>query len=806
VRDDLPSGTVTFLFTDVEGSTQLLDELGEAAYADALAEHRRVVRASCGRHGGVEVDTQGDAFFVAFSTAPGALAAAAELTAALATRPLRVRVGLHTGTPLLTEDGYVGADVHRAARIAAAGHGGQVLVSAATAALVGAGRLRDLGDYRFKDLAAAERVFQLGEDGFPQLRSLYRTNLPVPATAFLGRERELADVVGLLTRDDVRLLTLTGPGGTGKTRLALQAAAEAAEQYPDGVHWVPLAALRDPALVLATVAQALDVKEQPGAPLSDTLAGSIGGMRALLLLDNAEHLLPGIARGVTRLRDADGPDVLVTSRERLRIQGEHAFPVPSMTPTDAVDLFLARTAQLGAEAVRTSAVEELCRRLDDLPLALELAAARTPLFSAHQLLERLGHRLDLESGDRDVDPRQRTLRATIGWSHDLLEEAEQQLFRRLAVFAGGWTYDDAESICQARQAELQSFLDKSLVRQWDGDLGRRYSMLATIREFAAERLVAAGEQDAIRRAHARHFIAEADRRDVRRISIAHPEGLAWLSSERDNLRAALDWTQEVGDDQLFSVGARTMCSWWLWSGWAKEGLRRTDAVLARRSELPNDAVVNLLVPAGELARFTGDDDRALQHFRELLELVSDNDRLKATVNADAAEILIHRGRLDEAEAHLRESLALGGGVRAKASLAELALARGDYDSAETLAREAEIGFRGAHAYNLLASQEILGETARRRGDLDEARIWFTSAVRGAGDLGDKGLAADCLDGLAAVEGDAGNPAEADRLAGIAAALRDAAGIVAYRPERARAVTLVPYGITLEEALAQTIGS
>src|SRR5512134_1784884 len=234
MRRDLPSGTVTFLFTDVAGSTRLLHEFGAQGYAEALAEHRRVIREACASQGGVEVDTQGDAFFFAFPTAPGALAAASAFTEALASGPLQVRVGLHTGSPLLTEEGYVGGDVHRAARIAAAGHGGQVLVSASTAQLVKL-ELRDLGEHRLKDLSAPERVYQLGEGDFPALKSLYRSNLPVPATPFLGRERELADVVALMSDDDGRLLTLTGPGGTGKTRLGLQAAAKASERFPDGV-------------------------------------------------------------------------------------------------------------------------------------------------------------------------------------------------------------------------------------------------------------------------------------------------------------------------------------------------------------------------------------------------------------------------------------------------------------------------------------------------------------------------------------------------------------------------------------------
>ena len=255
---DLPSGTVTFLFTDVEGSTRLLHELGATAYAEALAEHRWLIRDACAAAGGVEVDTQGDAFFFAFPTAPGTLSAAAAFTETLASGPIRVRVGVHTGTPLLAEEGYVGSDVHRAARIATAGHGGQVLVSASTASLVEI-ELRDLGEHRLKDLSAPERVYQLGDGEFPALKSLYRTNLPVPATPFLGREGELAEVVELLTGDGTRLLTLTGPGGTGKTRLALQAAAEASESFPDGVYWVPLAPLRDPELVLPSLARTLTV-------------------------------------------------------------------------------------------------------------------------------------------------------------------------------------------------------------------------------------------------------------------------------------------------------------------------------------------------------------------------------------------------------------------------------------------------------------------------------------------------------------------------------------------------------------------
>ena len=281
VGRDLPFGTVTFLFTDVEGSTKLLHELGAAAYGAALAEHRRILREAFGAHGGVEVDTQGDAFFVAFPTAPGALAAAAAALDGLSTGPIRVRMGVHTGTPHVGDEGYVGVDVHRAARIAAAGHGGQGLISGSTAALLGTDGLRDLGEHRLKDLSAPERIYQLGEEDFPPLKSLYRTNLPIPATPFLGREHELAEVSELL--EDAHLLTLTGPGGTGKTRLGLQAAAEAAERYRDGIFWVPLAPLRDSELVLVTAGQVLGAK--------DGLAEHLADKSLLLLFDNFEHVV-----------------------------------------------------------------------------------------------------------------------------------------------------------------------------------------------------------------------------------------------------------------------------------------------------------------------------------------------------------------------------------------------------------------------------------------------------------------------------------------------------------------------------------
>ena len=471
---ELPRGTVTFLVTDIEGSTRLLHELGAEDYASRLAEHRRVLRAAFERHDGVEVDTQGDAFFVAFPTAPGALDAAREAQAELG---LPVRMGLHTGTPLLTEEGYVGADVHRAARIAAAGHGRQVLVSAATATLVESSELLDLGEHRLKDLSAPERIFQLGDHEFPALKTLYRTNLPIPATPFLGREHELGDVRDLLARDDARLLTLTGAGGSGKTRLALHAAGEVAEAYPDGVWWVPLAPLTDAADVGPAAARVLG----GGGSLPEL----VDGRRLLLLLDNFEHVVEAAPEVAAVLTECPHADVLVTSRERLRVQGEHVYPVPVLERQEARRLFVTRARAAQPEFEPDEHLDELCARLDDLPLALELAAARTSLLSTEQLLERLGNRLDLLRGGRDAETRQQTLRATIEWSYELLEPEERSLLAALSVFRGGWTLEAAEQVAAADLELMQSLVDKSLVRRWDSG---RFGMLETIREFAAEQL------------------------------------------------------------------------------------------------------------------------------------------------------------------------------------------------------------------------------------------------------------------------------------------------------------------------------
>ena len=597
---ELPRGTVTFLFTDIEGSTRLLDDLGAEAYGAALAEHRRVLREAFERHGGVEVDTQGDAFFVAFPTAPGALAAARGAQDAL---ELPVRMGLHTGTPLLTDEGYVGADVHRAARIAAAGHGRQVLVSVATASLLESTDLRNLGEHRLKDLSAPQRIYQLGDADFPPLKTLQRTNLPVPVTPFLGRDHELNDVQELLAREDARLLTLTGAGGSGKTRLALQAAGAAADAYADGVWWVPLAPLTDPADVGPTAARALGG--------GGTLAEIVDGRRLLLLLDNFEHVVEAASVVSALLAECPHADVLVTSRERLRIQGEQVYPVPVLERMEARGFFVARARAAQPDFEPDEHVDELCERLDDLPLALELAAARVPLLTTGQLLDRLRNRLDLLRGGRDAEVRQQTLRATIEWSHELLDEEEQRLFRRLAAFAGGCTLEAAETIADADLDVLQSLLDKSLVRSSEG----RYWMLETIREFATERLAESGEEDEILHRLAVQLLELGESAGL--ISESDPpERPELVRPELDNFRRAIDWAREHDPELALRLAVSLELFWVLNDPF--EGARRLSELLETDVAVPPTLRARALRSLAEAASTAGDTETAATAMAESL--------------------------------------------------------------------------------------------------------------------------------------------------------------------------------------------
>jgi predicted ATPase/class 3 adenylate cyclase len=602
MRADLPTGTVTFLFTDIEGSTKVLHELGPAAYAEALADHRSKLRVAFARHGGVEVDTQGDAFFVAFAGAAEAVAAAWEAQAALANGPVQVRMGLHTGRPHLGTQGYVGTDVHKGARIAAAGHGRQVLLSAETREQAPHELLlTDLGEHRLKDFATAVPIFQLGQERFPPLKTISNTNLPRPASSFVGREREVAEVAALLT-DGARLVTLTGPGGTGKTRLAIEAAAELVPEFKAGVFWVGLAALTDPAFVSGTIGQTL------GA--NDGLAEHIGEREILLLLDNLEQVVAAAPELAELVEACPNLRVLTTSRELLRVRGEVEYAVSPLADRDAIELFCSRSG-----LTEDKTIGELCRRLDNLPLAVELAAARTSVLSPAQILERIAQRLDLLKGGRDAEARQATLRATIEWSYDLLTPQEQRLLTQLAVFAGGWTLEAAEQVTGTDVDTLQSLVDKSLVRHAE----ERFSMLETIRQYATERLEASGGAERPRRRHAEYFLSLAEEAEPNVRGSSSKEWLGRLEAEHDNLRAAIDEFEAMGETQLVLRLAGALWRFWYIRGHYTEGGRRLEAALLA-DERPTRARAKALSGATGMAQTRGDVSSARRWAEEALRL------------------------------------------------------------------------------------------------------------------------------------------------------------------------------------------
>lgn len=775
MRGALPSGTVTFLFTDVEGSTKLLHALGAEAYADALAAHRRAIRDACAVADGVEVNTWGDAFFFAFPTGSAALAAAALFDDALAAGPIQVRVGIHTGTPLLTAEGYVGTDVHRAARIAAAGHGGQVLVSAATAALVGTDGLHDLGEHRFKDLSAAERVYQLGETTFPPLRTLYRTNLPVPVTPFVGRDRELAELVALIGRDDVRLVTLTGPGGTGKTRLALAAAGLAAEAFPDGVWWIPLAPIRDPTLVLATAGQVLGSK--------NGLAEHIANRRMLCLFDNFEQVVDA-APGIGELLAAcPNIAVVVTSRERLRLRGEQAYPVPPLAETDGEALFITRAQAADPAFTADAAVGELCRRLDELPLAIELAAARMALFSPSQLLERLGQRLDLLRGARDADPRQHTLRATLSWSHGLLTDDERRLFRRLSVFRGGSTYEATEAIAGADPDTLGSLVDKSLIRRRDTTAGPRFAMLETIRAFATEQLDASGEADEIRRRHAAWLLALA--RQLPPFVAVTREWLESLDPELDNLRAALDRLPEHGDTRLALELAESIWRYLKMRGHQAESARRFEALLACDVD-PTVERGHALNAAAGMAVENGEFETGRRYAREALEIHRTHDDrwgiARSTFMLGYAEIEsgAYATALPLFEETLRQMKVLGYpqyiGIAAW-NLAWAARELGQTDLARSLYEEVLAISRTTGSVTLEAQAlNSFGFLALHEGRREEALRLMQQALRIRRDVGDLQHTLLGLSDMATIHAAMGNHAVAARLVSSSQAIATQAAL------------------------------
>jgi predicted ATPase/class 3 adenylate cyclase len=654
-----PTGTVTLLFSDIEGSTRLLKRAGDA-YADLLAEHHRLLRDAFLRHDGFEIDSEGDAFFVAFASANDAVAAAAEAQQALArhTWPdeseIRVRMGLHTGEPRPVDGRYVGLDVHQAARVMSAGHGGQVLVSESTRALLDERfRLRDLGEHRLKDLSGRQHLFQLEVEGlpseFPPLKTLENrpTNLPVQSNAFIGRVRELERAEALLTRADARLLTLTGTGGAGKTRLALQLAANVIEHFPNGVFFVSLAPIRDWELVVPTVAQTLGLREQPGETLSETLTEYLRDKRMLLVLDNFEQVLASAPVISGLLSSAAALTVLATSRTPLRLRGERVYAVPPLAlpdgegPADAdaiaasesVSLFVERAQAAAADFAVTDenaeAVAEICVRLDGLPLAIELAAPRVRTLPPPALLRRLDERLKLLTGGaQDLDERQRTLRATIEWSSDLLLSEEKLLFARLGVFVGGFRLDADEALLDPGGSlraglldGLDSLVEKSLLRQRaDGDGEPRFWMLETIREYALELLEADGEAVEARRRHACWFAELAEGLDLESRTGDQPSLFARLEDDYANVRAAIDFARETRDHELLLRLGSALWEFWATRGHVAEGRLALEGALESPGRPPARVLLGLStlrVLSGSMDGVLADAENALRACEEL---------------------------------------------------------------------------------------------------------------------------------------------------------------------------------------------
>lgn len=696
---ELPRGTVTFFFSDIAGSTRLVESLG-GDYPQLLERHREIVRAALADNNGVEVETEGDSFFAAFVSPSDAVRAAVEIQQATGAEQwpqdadLAVRVGLHTGEGRVAGGGYVGLDVHRAARIMAAAHGWQILLSEATRTLAERSledvvELRDLGEHRLRDLSGTERLFQVVADGirsdFPALRTLDATpnNLPTQLTSFLGREREIDEVAERLARS--RLLTLTGPGGTGKTRLSLQVAARLFERFRDGVYFIPLAPISDAALVPATIAQHLGLHERGGIDPMRALLDHLRDRELLLVVDNFEQLLTAATVIGELLRESPHLSVLVTSRAALHISGEQEFPVPPMavpdprrlpaeltqlTQYESVALFIERAAAVRPDFAATNAnapaIAEICVRLDGLPLAIELAAARIGVLPPRAILKRLGNSLDLLAGGvRDSPDRQRTLRGTIGWSYDMLEDPDRSLFSHLSVFVGGASLSAVEAVCgdlvQGDVLEpLASLVEKSLITQREALDGEpRFTMLETIREYALERSVEGGSHAELRKRHAEWF---ADLSENARPMLMSGQRGAWLDrveQEHDNIRAAITWAVEQGEAKIGLSFIGALWRFWQMRGYLPEGRDRALGVLS--------------IPA------------AADHPHELLSALD-----------AAGGIAYWRGQMREARAF--------------------------YGQALLVARQ--LGDRGAEAeqlYNLSFTYSFLAEPERTAEDVDEAR-------------------------------------------------------------------------------------
>jgi predicted ATPase/class 3 adenylate cyclase len=796
------SESATFLFTDIEGSTRLLDRLGER-YDDVFAAHCQLLRDAFAGEAGREIGTSGDSFFVVFERPAGAVAAAAAAQRALSEHEwpegvdVRVRMGIHSGYARRSGDTYVGLDVHRAARIADAAHGGQILLSEATRSLVPGTRVRSLGEHRLKDLPEPECLYQLLLDDraaeFPPPRSLAGAGLalPTPPTPIVGREREVDELCELLGLEEMRCVTITGPGGAGKTRLALEVAGRPSLDFPDGVVFVELAAVSEPALALTAIAHAVGVEESAGS-LEAALERFLVRRAMLLVLDNLEQVLGASPLVARLLAAAPRLKVLATSRVPLRLRGEREFPLGGLSGEAAVALFAERAAAIRPDFAPDGAVAELCAALDGLPLALELAAARVRALSPEQLLERLSDRLALlAGGPRDLPERHRTLRAAVDWSHGLLDPAAQEALARLGVFSGGFTLAAADAVCHVDVFALETLAEHSLVRP-DGD---RFRMLETIRAYALERLYERGEADELRRGHAEHFAELAEDAEMRVLRGA--EQADWIErveAEHDNLRAALAWAHEAGETELELRIAGSLRGFWYVRSYLGEGRRWYAQVLAAEGPQPPVLRAKALRGAFGLAQRQGRHAEAERFAVEALDLYrasGDEEGLQSSLN-NLAALAVSRGEPARARKAFEESIEIArrrgdrwGVALTGSNLGYLALTLGDVDDAEhhlgtSLDLLRELGAREETAIPL----QNLGFVALKRGDVTHARKLFEESRELSERVGWQEGVNYALEGLAAVLVREGSAEEAAEALGGAERVRRETGVSLEPFERA----------------------